>query len=137
MRKKMFCAGLCLCLMLFSLCGCDVSSMTTLAEVSRPYTGEYSCKSLTVGGEDRLDDYDYVRLTLSRDDTFEVAYRDNKGKEGAYKGTYEMDASGESITFTVRVGFIPVHRTFPVENGSIFMDLRLRGKLLHAEFSFP
>lgn len=136
MRKALFCAAICL-FALFPLGGCDVSAMTALAEISRPYTGEYECRSLTVGGEDRLDDYDYVRLTLSRDDTFEIAYREKKGKEGAYKGTYEMDASGENITFTVRVGFIPVHRTFPVENGSIFMDLRLRGKLLHAQFSLP
>lgn len=136
MRKALFCAAICL-FALFPLGGCDVSAMTALAEISRPYAGEYVCRSLTVGGEDRLDDYEYIRLVLSRDDTFEFSCRDKKGKEGAYKGTYEMDASGENITFTVRVGFIPVHRTFPVENGSIFMDIRLRGKLLHAEFSFP
>ena len=39
------------------LCGCSVSEMSTLRELSRPYTGEYACETLTYAGRDLLEGY--------------------------------------------------------------------------------
>ena len=47
------------------LCGCSVSEMSTLRELSRPYTGEYACETLTYAGRDLLEGYEYIRLTLA------------------------------------------------------------------------
>lgn len=120
-----------------TLCGCDVSSMTTLAEISRPYVGEYVCETLTLGGEDLLDRFETVKLTLGYDGAFRLSYRDRLGAEGGYGGVYEMNAACDAVTFSARRGLRTVSRTFPVRSGAIYADLNLQGKLLHAEFRFP
>ena len=121
---------------LFPVCGCDAENMTTLAEVSRPYVGEYRCEKLLLGGEDCMEGYEYVLLTLDREGNFQLSYLSREGAEGGYGGAYQMNREGDEITFTAKKGLLSVSRTFPLDNGTILIDVPFRGKLLHAEFVF-
>lgn len=137
MSKRILCA-LAALLCLFALCSCGkVEEMSSLYEISRPYTGEYVCERLLLGGEEYTEKFDYIKLKLGYNGKFTLTYRDAEGREGSFRGDYEMKETGDEITFTARTGLRSVSRTFPVENGAILMDLTLGQKLLHAEFRFP
>ncbi len=138
MRKNRFVAVLftILCA-LFVLCACEkVEDMGSLPDISKPYTGEYLLQKLTVGGEDFTEKYEAVKLNLGYDGKFKLSYTENDGKKGSYAGEYEVSLEREEITFSANTGLRTVKRTFPMKDGSIFIDLKMGSKLLHAEFAF-
>ena len=66
-----------------------------------------------------------------------MSYKEEKGQSGSYQGEYEVDLEKQEITLSSKAGLRTVERTFPMENGTIYIDLKLGTKLLHAEFAFP
>ncbi len=130
MRKVLVCLAP-LLLAATILCGCSVSEMSTLRELSRPYTGVYECEKLTYAGRDLLGDYEYIRLTLEYGDEAALQWRDLTGGEGGFALSYEAEIEEGRITF-----FSGKHkRTFPLEEGTLCVRLILCGKLLYAEFA--
>jgi len=138
MRKNRYLFLLVTTLLLFLFVGCEkVEDMGSLPDLSHPYAGEYTCKKLLLGGEDCLDRFDYVKLTLEYGGDFTLSYRDKEKRSGAYSGEYAVSSESDEITFSAKAGLKTVSRTFPVKNGTILIDLTFGQKLLHAEFSFP
>lgn len=136
MRKRLLCiAFLVTCLL--ALGGCDVSSMSTLAEISRPYTGEYRCEKLLLGGEDLLRHFEYIRLDLAQGGEFKVTYRGIEGNRGEFGGKYSLSKEMDEIALTARYGGKTVTRVFPYTKGAVVIEENLGGKLLYAEFRFP
>ena len=119
------------------LCGCDVREMSTLPELSKPYTGVYECTQLSLGGEDTLGRFEYVRLELKGDETFALTYRTAEGGEGGMEGEYKMDVERGEVILTKKTLVRAVSYVFAVENGAIRGDMNLNGQLLHAEFMMP
>ena len=136
MRKCLYLLGL-LFPSLFLLSACNVSEMSTLADLSKPYTGFYECESISYGGDDMTDRFEYIRLELAYGGEFELSYRGKEGGEGSYGGTYEVDTEAGEITLQMQYGPVSKSFTFLMESGSIFVDLPVHGKLLHAEFTAP
>ena len=119
------------------LCGCDTREMTTLPDLSKPYTGMYECTELTLGGEDALGRFDYVRLELKGDETFALMYRTAEGSEGGLDGEYTMDLERGEITLSKKTFLRTVSHTFMVEKGTIYGEMNVSGELLYAEFAMP
>lgn len=119
------------------LCGCDTHEMSTLPDLSKPYTGVYECTELTLGGEDALERFDYVRLELKGNETFALSYRTAEGNEGGVDGEYQMDLERGEVTLSKKTLLRTVSHTFAVEKGTIYGDVNVSGELLHAEFAMP
>ena len=119
------------------LCGCDTREMSTLPDLSKPYAGTYECTELTLGGEDALGRFDFVRLELKGDKTFALNYRTAEGNEGGIDGEYHMDTERGEITLSKKTLLRTVSHTFTVEKGTIYGDVNFNGELLHAEFAMP
>ena len=139
MRKKsliaIFLTMLCA---LFVLCACEkVEDMGSLPDLTKPYMGEYALKELTLGGQDYTEKFEYVKLNLTYDGKFTLSYKEKGGQSGSYSGEYTVSTEKEEITFSSQKGLRTVQRTFPMKKGSIYIDLNLGAKLLHAEFAFP
>lgn len=139
MRKKSFIVLLLTVLCaLFVLCACEkVEDLGALPDLTKPYTGEYTLKKLTLGGEDYTEKFDSVKLNLGYDGEFKLSYKETEGQTGSYAGEYSVSTEREEITFSSKAGLRTVQRTFPMKDGSILIDLTLGTKLLHAEFAFP
>ena len=139
MRKK----SLIICLIgilcaLFLFCACEkVEDMGSLPDLSKPYTGEYTLKKLTLGGEDFTDKFESVKLKLGYDGKFVLSYKEKEGQTVSYAGEYAVLTEREEITFSAKAGLRSVKRTFPMKDGSILIDLNMGARLLHAEFAFP
>ena len=97
MRKKFFIALLLTVLCtLFLFCACEkVEDMGSLPDLSKPYTGEYTLKKLTLGGEDFTDKFDSVKLDLGYDGEFKLSYKEKEGQSGSYAGEYEVSTERE------------------------------------------
>ena len=115
------------------LSGCTVSKMSTLEELSKPFTGVYECTRMTYGGEEAA--LGKCTLELAYGGGFCVHYALESGAEGSIEGTYSADPSRGEITFTAPFGRRRVSRTFPMREGKIAVEEIVLGKLLRAEFS--
>lgn len=123
--------------MLFSLCtmaGCKVEEMGSLKDLSKPHVGVYECERMTIGGENVLNDFRYVRLELDYGGDFTLSYKKSGGGFSEWNGTYEVDTEAQEITFTARQGTRELSRTYRMENGSILIDANFLGRTLLAEF---
>lgn len=137
MRKRILCVVI-LLVSLFLLCACDeVEDMGSLPEFSKPYAGEYTCETLTLGGKDCLPKFEEIKLNLKGDETFILTYKTAGGAKGDYAGEYAVSPEGDEITFTSQAGVRSVSRTFPMEKGAICVEMSVAGKLLYAKFVFP
>lgn len=115
------------------LTGCNVKEMSSLRDVSKPYVGEYQCEKLTLGGNDMLGRFEYVRLNLEYDGKFTLSYCGENGSKGKFGGEYDFGENG--VTFTADYGQIYESRTFPYEKGVLYIEYPFGGTLLHAEFT--
>lgn len=129
-RKILFCAAA-LCCALFCT-GCDIEEMNTLRDVSRPFAGEYKCRKLSLGGEDLLPRFEYIKLELGYFGDFTLKYVDEQKGEGEYGGKYEMGEN--TVLFRTDAGGEEKKYVFPYESGAVLVELPLGGKLLLAEF---
>lgn len=130
--KKILCS--CWIILCFFLCtACDVSELSTLKDISRPYVGEYQCKTLMFGDEEMIDRFEYVKLTLDGKDAFIFRARDEFGHDYTYEGTYQYH--DDRFTFTGGFGIRKMSRDIRYDQGTLSIDLPFAGKLLHAEFA--
>lgn len=132
MRK--FLCGLALALSLALSVGCDVKNMSSLKDITRPYAGEYTCRTLTYGGEDYLDRFETCVLSLKEDGSFALRFVTRDGAEGSCGGRYEYSEKTGEMTFTVRAGMREITRSFFYEDGSLHAAVNVKGKLLFAKF---
>jgi len=133
MRKLFFSIALALSLVLFG--GCDVSELSSLKEITKPYAGEYTCETLTYGGKDYLDRFERIVLTLEPEGTFTLLLEDRDGREGTCSGTYTFDEEMEKITVTLPVGTRVITRSFSYGDGEIYAGMNLNGTYLFARFA--
>lgn len=126
-------AVLLFCCVLFAGCEGDVTKMSSLAELSRPYVGEYECEQLTLAGKDMLKEFEWVRLTLGYDGNAVLFWKKKDAGEGEYSMRYEADPDGGTITFFPEKRGIAA-RTFPMKEGTLRIGLSLGGRYLEAVF---
>lgn len=131
MRKVFFKLLFALELSLFSLCGCAAESSSTLSEISRPWSGEYHCQTLTLGEKNLLSEGYKMFLTLDKED-FSLRMISPAG-ESKESGTYAFSEEEEKITFYHSA--LPVGRSFPMKKGKIYISENVGGQIFLAVFA--
>ncbi len=106
---------------------------SAITDITKPYLGEYECKSATLGKKNLLDSISSVTLTLLPDGTFVLRYQDKKGKKHEETGNYEYDAQRKSVRITKNV-LIEVKRDLTLENGVLYGSMKLGLKTLTIAF---
>ena len=127
--KISFCAGLAVLMLVLPACGNG-----SLKDITKPYLGEYECKSATLGEKDYAQDFSFIRLELKKDDEFTLYYSAKNGKKGEETGTYSYDEKEETLTITY--GDLGVlKRKFPLKNGEIFVSVPIGSQTLSMKFA--
>lgn len=107
-----------------------------LPDITRPYLGEYECKSARLGQKDLLDGFKYVKLELKADNTFLVSYKTENGESGKETGKYSYDREREEITLTIDKNRA-YKRKFPLKKGVLTVDVAIGGQRLVLSFEQP
>ncbi len=138
--KKIFGALSCLLAvsLLFCLAACQkAEDLSSLKDISRPYTGIYRCEKITVGGMDLTGKFEKLSLELKGNGNFVISYQTAEGNEGGYGGNYRIDEKKKEIVFSAKEGKREQSFAFPYEKGTVRIDYNLFGNLLHAVFRMP
>lgn len=128
-----------------SLCAGLAALLLTLApvkgslkDITKPYLGAYECKSATLGDKEYLDDFSYIRLELKADESFSLYYAFKGGEKKEETGRYKYDGENKSVTLIGKgLGNREFKKSFPLDNGKIFITLSVGGKMLIMEFEQP
>ncbi len=126
--KSSILVGLC------TLCtSLPLAKKSTLPEISRPYLGEYECILATLGSEDLLSSYDYIKLELKPNGTLIISYQMENGEKGEETGEYSYDENKEELKVRLGKNGI-IKRNFPLQNGEILAQVRIGLKMLTLKF---
>lgn len=105
---------------------------STLNDITKPYLGEYECKSATLGETDYTEDFSYIKLELKADETFSLHYCPKDGNKRTETGKYSYDKEKSVLRFQSETG--DVEKEFPIKDGVILIQLRLGNKILVMKF---
>ncbi|MDE6001706.1 MAG: hypothetical protein K2G96_05265, partial [Clostridia bacterium] len=82
MKKKILftLAAFCMLLPLF-VCACDAREAGSLKSITRPYIAQYECTEATLGDENLLEKFEYIKIVLVNKDTMQIIYKPKNGKK--------------------------------------------------------
>ena len=116
----------------FAACGFDADS--SLKDVTSPYITRYGCVEARYGGEDILQQFDYIRITLLDEENMELAYKFKGESKKSRVIKYTFDK--ESRQLNAEGGFLGVKFKQPVvvDNGEFTVSLTVGVKQLILRF---
>lgn len=132
MKKLLKKGWVCLLILVSALCF-SCCANTSLKDITKPYLGEYECKSATLGEMDMLNAFSYIKLELQADDRFLLTYKTKHGETGRQQGAYKYDGEEKSLILSMEGG--AYKRSFPIDKGTIDISLPIGGKQLYLQFS--
>ena len=101
---------------------------STLKDITKPYIGQYECKSAQLGKKDCLENFSYIRLELKDEENFILYYKEKEGKEKEIEGKYVYDKNKSVLIFSDKKGGFK--REFPLNKGMLTVSLPLGDKIL-------
>lgn len=105
----------------------------SLKDITKPYLGEYECKSATLGEQEFLDEFSLIKLELKSDETFLLHYQPKDGAKKTETGKYKYDKDKQEICFSLDRNSA-LKRKFPLKKGIITIDFKLGTKQLIMKF---
>ena len=105
---------------------------STLKDITKPYIGEYECKSARLGDKDYLEGFSYIRLELKDTESFVLHCKEKDGKKRDIEGKYHYDKDKGVLTVSDKSGVFK--REFPLEKGNLTISLPIGEKILLLQF---
>ena len=122
------------CTLLTFLCGCDVKNAGPLKSMTRPYIAQYECVEATLGGEDLLNKFDYIKITLVNKDNMEFNYKQKDGENKILETKYNYDLSSRTLTAEIGLLGYSFNQSTVVEKGKFTISKSIGGKQLIMKF---
>lgn len=132
--KKRFIIFALTCTLLTFLCGCDLKNAGPLKSITRPYIAQYECIEATLGGEDLLDKFDYIKITLATKDKMEFTYRQKNGESKILESKYKFDLTSRTLTAEIGLLGYNFKQSTVVEKGKFTISKSIGGKQLIMKF---
>lgn len=134
MRKYLYVLLGALAVFTIFLAACGIDTTTSLKDITKPYIAQYECTAATLGGDDLLEEFDYIRITFLDEKEMELSFK-QKGKEKRAKtfGYIYDEDSGEITADGSALGVKIKERTI-IKDGAFTVNLPLGGKELILKF---
>ena len=130
--KSSLMAGLTSLFLLFHGFGCVKE--TTLADVTKPYLGEYECTQAQYGNTDYLKLFTYIKIEFESDNKYTVFYQMKDGNPKQASGKYTYDKDAETVTMQADE-IMGIKKKFPIKNGELVVNLEIGKKELVMKFA--
>ena len=135
MKKRLiFIAVLCCTLILTILSACDIKNAGSLKSLTNPYIAQYECIEATLGNEDMLNKFDYVKITLVDKENLELNYKQKNGPDKIIKSKYTFDTKTHELTAEIGILGYKFKQSTVVEKGKFTISKSIAGKQLIMKF---
>ena len=134
MKKRLFIYVVICTFLLTFLCACDMKNAGPLQSITHPYIAQYECVEATLGEEDLLKKFDYIKITLVNSDTMELNYKQKDGKNRTIKSNYNLDTKSRKLTAEIGILGYKIKQSAVVEKGKFTISKSIGGKQLIMKF---
>ncbi len=118
---------------LFAACTIDTSG--SLKELSNPYVNQYECTSATLGGEDILGQFDYIRVLLTDESNMQIQYKRKGQSAHSENCRYRYDEETHELTAEAGILGFKLRESVKIENGQFTLTIPISGRQLIMKFS--
>ena len=133
--KKRFIAFAFICTLLLTLlCACDMKNAGPLKSITHPYIAQYECVEATLGGEDLLDKFEYIKITLVDKENLELNYKPKDGDNKKVESKYSFDIKTRTLTAEIGILGYTIKQSTVIEKGKFTISKSLGGKQLIVKF---
>ena len=134
MKKRLIIFVVLCTLILTILSACDMKNAGPLKSITHPYIAQYECVEATLGDEDLLDKFDYIKITLVNKDTLELNYKLKDGDNKTIESNYNFDVNSRTLTAEVGILGYTVKQSTVIEKGKFTISKSIGGKQLIMKF---
>ena len=134
MKKRIIVFAVICVFLLTLLPACDMKNAGPLKSVTRPYIAQYECVEATLGNEDLLKKFDYIKITLLDKDTLELNYKQKDGDNTKVKSNYDFDMQSRTLTAEIGILGYTIKQSTTVEKGKFTISKSFGGKQLIMKF---
>ncbi|MCD7728570.1 MAG: hypothetical protein LUI60_01485 [Clostridia bacterium] len=120
--------------MLCAFAACGLDATTTLKDLTSPYIARYECTQATLGGDDLLQDYEYIRITILDEKEMELSFKQKDGKVKAKTFGYTYDKESGEISAEQGALGVEIRERAVIKDGSFTVSFPLGTKQLILKF---
>ena len=134
MKKRFIIFAIINTLLLTFLCACDMKNAGPLKSITRPYIAQYECVEATLGEDDLLDKFDYIKITLLDKENLELNYKEKDGENKTIESKYNFDLKSRTLTAEIGILGYTFKQSTLVEKGKFTISKSIGTKLLIMKF---
>lgn len=124
MKRKLSLFILLLCILIIAP-ACNSNEQIaagSLKALTKPYIATYECTQARLGGQDLLEKYDYIKITLLNKDELEVSFKQKNGDKKSFKGKYEVNAETKELKGEIGILGFTFKETVKIEKGKFVIN---------------
>ncbi len=134
-NKTLFISLLC-CSLIFILFlpACAMASDGSIKSITKPYIAQYRCIEARLGGDDLLDEYDFITITFLDGRELEVSFKPENGEKHSFRCPYTVDPRTHEISSEAGILGYKFKEKVIIENGGFVISKPLGDRQLVMKF---
>ena len=117
-----------------TLCACTIDTNSSIKELTDPYITRYECTYAAWGNQEFLEEFDYIRITLTDKEKLELSYKKKGDMPRVHTCRYSFDEKTGELTAEGGALGVKFKERVLVENGKFTIAFPISGKELILRF---
>lgn len=134
MKKKLILISLIFVMALTVLSACDIDANGSIKSITKPYITEYECVEGYLGGENLLDSYEFIKISLVDDKEMQVSFKPINGEKRSFKGFYEVNPETREISAEIGLFGVKFREKITINKGTFVITKNILTKTLLLKF---
>ena len=114
---------------------CNFDMTESIKAITKPYIAEYECTEAYLGGENLLEKYEYIKITLINAEEMELSFKATEGKKHTFTGNYTVDPKTRELSGEIGVLGMKFREKVTVEKGQFTITKNILNKPLLMKFN--
>ncbi len=133
--KKRFIFLVVICTLLLTILpACDIKNAGSLKSITNPHIAQYECVEATLGENNLMEKFDYIKITLVDKENLELNYKQKDGESKTLKSKYTFDVQTHTLTAEIGLLGYSFRQSTVIEKGKFTITKPIGGKQLIMKF---
>ena len=111
-----------------TLCACTIDTNSSIKELTDPYITRYECTYAAWGDQEFLEEFDYIRITLTDKEKLELSYKKKGDMPRVHTCRYSFDEKTGELTAEGGALGVKFKERVLIENGKFTIAFPISGK---------